>query len=107
MATTSVSRVVGAGGENCQCSTAVPGATAQMPTWATRNVPPHPVSQLLSAPDAYANEPGSTAKPRNTHGLGPLHTSFCKLASNIVRSPVTVFVGTQAGKLDIRTFCIN
>lgn len=48
-----VSRVIGAGGENCQCKIAVPGAIAHRPISATRNLPPHPNWQfgLLNAPE--------------------------------------------------------
>lgn len=47
-----VSRVMGAGGENCQCNTAVPGAIAHRPISASRNIPPQPTGQLRSPPEA-------------------------------------------------------
>src|SRR3954466_8903265 len=92
--TISVSRVTGAGGENCQCSTAVPGWVAQNAILATLKSGPLYMG-LRRAPEAKAIEPGPTVTPRNRQGLGPLQTSFCSTASNMVVSGVTVPVSTQ------------
>jgi hypothetical protein len=64
----------------------------------------------VSEPDAKANEPGGTTLVRNWHGLGPLHISFCKVASNELLSALTVWVGTQpgcAGSTIWRTECVK
>src|SRR5947209_3950211 len=92
--TTSVSRMDGAGGENCQCSIAVPAWVAQKVIWATAKSGPL-YAGLLKAPDAKAMEPGPTGTPRKVQGTGPLHTSFCNAASNTVRSGVMVEVSTH------------
>src|SRR3954452_23653546 len=97
--TISVSRVTGAGGENCQCSTAVPGWVAQKATLATLKSGPLYMG-LRRAPEAKAMEPGPTVTPRNEQELGPLHTSFCRTASNTAGSPVTVLVSTQEPAVD-------
>src|SRR6478736_5852827 len=94
-ATISVSRVGGAGGLNCQCSMAVPGAEAHQPTWATRKKPPHPSGQLFNAPEAKENHPGSLTTPRKRHVPGPLHISFWRAASKMLWSVVTVLVSVQ------------
>lgn len=96
------------GGLNCQCILAWPGATAQMPTCATRKKPPQPSVQLFSAPEAKANQPGGLVTLRNTQGPGPLHTSFCRTASKTSISAVTVLVTTQPVPMDdTRAFCIR
>src|SRR5438105_11124890 len=106
----------GAGGENCQCSTAWPGATAHHPVCATRKIgwfcgggwfgSGQPLGQVERAPCAYANEPGAMETPLNMQLPGPLHTSFCSIASKVVRSGVTVLVGTQLLAIsDTRAYC--
>ena len=95
----------GSGGENCQWSTAVPGATAQKPMRATLNGGPL-YGGLSSAPEAKAAEPGGTILPRKLHGAGPLHTSFCSTASKTVLSGVTVPVSTHDVAIwSTLTFC--
>src|SRR6478609_10557152 len=84
LSTISVSRVMGAGGENCQCKSASPAAVAHRATWAMRKSPLQPPGQLLRAPEAKAMEPGPTDTPLNTHAEGPLHISFWRVASNVV-----------------------
>src|SRR5437868_10789010 len=111
-----VSRMAGAGGANCQWMIAWPAAVAQKPTWAIRNIcwswgggwsgSGQPDGQLIKAPEANANEPGATATPRKLQGLGPLQTSFCRVASKTDRSPVTVLVCTQLVPIeDTLAFC--
>jgi len=56
------------------------------------------------APDAMAISPGSMSIPRKTQGLGPLHTSFCSVASKVLLSGRTVWAGTQPGE-GTATFC--
>src|SRR6476660_9275572 len=93
MSMTWVSRVVGAGGENCQCKVARPPFAAQNVTLAMRKSPgPQPVGQLLRAPEANAMEPGGVYAPRSMQAPGPLQTSFCRTTSNIVLSAVSVAV---------------
>jgi hypothetical protein len=75
---------------------ATPGATAQKATWATRKSGPL-YEGLLNAPEANAIEPGGTVNDRIVQGLGPLQTSFCRVASKTPRSAVTVLVNTQPG----------
>src|SRR5690242_13073072 len=59
MSMTSVSRMAGAGGENCHCNVPVPPAAAHRVICATRNSPgPQPVGQLPRAPEANARFPG-------------------------------------------------
>src|SRR5881409_1474140 len=84
LSTTSLSRVLGAGGENCQCKSASPAALPQNDACATRKSPVQPPLQLANPPDAYANEPGSVGSPRKIHWPGPLHVSFCSTASKVV-----------------------
>src|SRR5438874_549303 len=87
----SLSRICGSGGENCQCRVALPALTAQKPIRATRNSPgPQPVGQLLKAPEAKAMLPGSVYTPRSMQAPGPLQTSFCRTASKVVVSALTV-----------------
>ena len=50
-------RMIGSGGENCQCIVKVPGAIAHTPILAMRKSGPHPVEQVLSAPRATAPQP--------------------------------------------------
>src|SRR5438132_1125158 len=52
LSTISLSRVMGAGGENCQWIRASPSPTAQKATWATRKSPEQPLGQFESAPEA-------------------------------------------------------
>src|SRR5690349_2298723 len=92
--TIAVSRVGGAGGENCQWRTAVPGWVAQNDIRATAKSGPL-YAGFISAPEANPIDPGGTGTPRNVHGVGPLHTSFCSSASNTVVSGVTVEVSTH------------
>src|SRR5438477_2814650 len=114
-----VCRLRGAGGENCQCSTAWPVATAHHPTCATRKIgwfcgggwfgSGQPLGQVVRAPCACESEPGSTVYcpplSVNVHGAGPLHTPICSKASKVVRSGVTELVGTQLLAIsDIRAF---
>src|SRR5436305_14831376 len=97
---------MGAGGENCQCSTAWPGATAHRPIRATLKMPVHPHGQLLRAIFTQAREPGPTVMPRKVQLPGPLHTSFCAAESKVLKSPVTVLVGMQALSMpDTLAFC--
>src|SRR3954447_20326420 len=87
----SVSRMDGAGGENCHCSVPVPPVAAHKVICATLNSPgPQPLGQLPRAPDANARFPGRVFTPRNVHGPGPLHTSFCRTASKVLVSAATV-----------------
>src|SRR5439155_24579919 len=107
MSTIAVCRLRGAEGENCQCSTAWPGATAHRPICATRNVPPQPYWQVSRAPCACASEPASTVIPlKNVHGSGPLHTRLCTTASKVFRSCHTLPLGTQLLAIDCTSaFC--
>src|SRR5947209_19878466 len=108
MFTMAVSRVGGAGGLNCQWSSAWPGATAQRPTWATRKWPPQPSVQLLSAPEAKANEPGSTVTPRKMQERERVHKWISRVAAKVGTSDVTVEVKTQLVQMvETWTFCSN
>ena len=80
---------------------ATPALVAQNATWATLNVPVN--DGLFSAPDENAKLPAGTVTPRKTQGAGPLHISFCRVASNVVESAVTVLVIWQA--VPTFTFC--
>src|SRR5437762_4669110 len=104
MSSTSLSRVMGAGGENCHRTTASPGAVAQNATWATRKSPVQPASQLASPPEANAIEPGAVTTPRKLQLLGPLQVSFCNVASKVEMSAVMVLVSTQPAD-ETLTFC--
>src|SRR5207237_9632954 len=96
---TSVSRVIGSGGVNCQWSRASPTVLPHHATWATRKSPvqgePSPLHPVLNTPEAKENEPGAVGTPRKTQPPGPLQCSFCSVASNEVVSTVTVLVSTQ------------
>lgn len=98
MSTISVSRVIGAGGVNCQWIRNAPGPIMHQPISATRNRPPHPCWQLglVNAPAAYAPEPGSVSTPRKIQGpASPLHHSFWREVSKVVRSSFIEPVSTQ------------
>src|SRR5438552_18734985 len=101
--TSSHSRLRGAEGGSCQCTTAWPGATAQKAIWATRKSGPVYL-MLILFPDANAPQPGSLIRPLKVHWPGPLHTSFCSDTSNTVLSIVTVLVSTHPAEPTL-TFC--
>src|SRR5919204_4189754 len=95
MSTISLSRVIGAGGENCQWILNMPGWNAHHPICATRKVPEHPSVQVFNAPAAYAPEPGSVCTPRKKQGAGPLHHSFCRVESKLEVSGLAAWVRMQ------------
>jgi hypothetical protein len=101
--TTSLSRVIGDGGEKFHWITAVPDAIAQNAIWATRKSGPL-YGGLFRAPLANDAWPGVYVTPRNTQLAGPLHTSFWSVASKMVESTVTVLVSTQPVRPAL-TFC--
>src|SRR5436190_864300 len=96
-----VVRVMGADGPNCHRITASPGAIAHRPIWATGNIcrglfsSGQPFGQLFKGKEAKAMDPAGVFNPRKVQLPGPLHISFCRVASKLVMLVASVLVTVQ------------